>query len=469
MDERPATTVDVSWEGGFRFVSRDARGRTLTVDVPKEEGDDSDGFMPGDMMLTSLVGCSGVDVVEILRKQRQQVTGIDVRATGVQGARPSLDVGGDQAGVRGDRQKRQREGGRAGDPALGDQVLLGRGHAFGPGQDQQHLQDRGGMSPARVVFLHDLPSVILDEIVSHTPGGFETAAVPSSSSEEELELAVADADFIIAFGVYPSDRVLRAAGKTRLVQLLAAGYDRMNLDLLREMEIPCANNGGANSWAVADHAVLLMLALYKQLMAAERSTRAGGWKRPIDGTNTFELAGKTVGILGMGNIGRQVARRVQAFDARVLYHDAYLLSPDIEEELGVERAGLDELFRSSDILSCHTPLTPETRRVVSRERLVMMRPTAVLINTSRGPVVDEEALVEALSEGRIAGAGLDVFEREPVDPGNPLLKMDNVVVTPHSAGTTWDTWARRARFAYDNIERVWRGEAPLAVVNGVEP
>ena len=99
----------------------------------------------------------------------------------------------------------------------------------------------------------------------------------------------------------------------------------------------------------------------------------------------------------------------------------------------------------------------------------MMRPTAVLINTSRGPVVDEEALIEALSEGRIAGAGLDVFEREPVDPGNPLLKMDNVVVTPHTAGTTWDTWARRARFAYDNIERVRRGEAPLAVVNGVEP
>ncbi len=325
------------------------------------------------------------------------------------------------------------------------------------------------MSPARVVFLHDLPSVILDEIVSHTPGGFETAAVPSSSSEEELELAVADADFIIAFGVYPSDRVLRAAGKTRLVQLLAAGYDRLNVDLLREMGIPCANNGGANSWAVADHAVLLMLALYKQLMAAERSTRAGSWKKPIDGINTFELAGKTVGILGMGNIGRQVAKRVQAFDARVRYHDAYPLSPDIEEELGVERAGLDELFRSSDILSCHTPLTPETRRVVSRERLAMMRPTAVLINTSRGPVVDEEALVEALSEGRIAGAGLDVFEQEPVDPGNPLLKMDNVVVTPHSAGTTWDTWGRRARFAYDNIERVWRGEAPLAVVNGVEP
>ena len=325
------------------------------------------------------------------------------------------------------------------------------------------------MSATKVVFLHDVSPIVLEEIVSHTPDGFETVAVPFSSSEEEMELAVGNADFIMVFAAYPSDRVLSAGGRAKLVQLLGAGYDRINVDLLREMEIPCANNGGANSWAVADHAVLLMLALYKQLMAAERSTRAGAWKRPIDGTNTFELAGKTVGILGMGNIGRQVARRVQAFDASVRYHDAYPLSPDLEERLGVERTGLDELFRSSDILSCHTPLTPATRHIVSRERLAMMRPTAVLINTSRGPVVDEEALIEALSESRIAGAGLDVFEREPVDPGNPLLKMDNVVVTPHTAGTTWDTWARRARFAYDNIERVRRGEAPLAVVNGVEP
>ena len=325
------------------------------------------------------------------------------------------------------------------------------------------------MSDSRIVFLHDVSRTVLDEILSHAPAGFETVPFDASASEEEVERAIADADFIMAFAVYPNDRLIRAAGKTRLVQLLAAGYDRLNIGLLREMGIPCANNGGANSWAVADHAVLLMLALYKQLMAAERSTRAGAWKEPIDGTNTFELAGKTVGILGMGNIGRQVARRVQAFDASVRYHDAYPLSPDLEERLGVERTGLDELFQVSDILSCHTPLTPETRYIVSRERLAMMRPTAVLINTSRGPVVDDEALREALSEGEIAGAGLDVFEREPVEPGNPLLKMDNVVVTPHSAGTTWDTWARRARFAYDNIERVRRGEAPLAVVNGVEP
>ena len=323
------------------------------------------------------------------------------------------------------------------------------------------------MSRPQVVFVHGLRQPIVDAIVSYTPDGFETVAVDESVPEQQREEAVADADFIIVHAADLNDRLLRAAGKTRLVQLLAAGYDWINLDLLQELEIPCANNGGANSWAVSDHAVLLMLAVYRRLLPAERSTRDGRWKEPIDGLNTFEMAGKLVGIMGMGNIGRQVARRVRAFDARVQYYDKFPMSPEIERELGVERVELDELFRSSDIVSCHTPLTRETRQIVSRERLAMMKPSSVLINTSRGSVVDEQALIEALSQKRIAGVGLDVFEQEPIDPENPLLKMDNVVATPHSAGTTWDTWFRRAEFAYANIERVSRGEAPLAVVSGL--
>ena len=323
------------------------------------------------------------------------------------------------------------------------------------------------MSRPRVVFLHGLPQTIVDAIVSHTPDGFETVAVDESAPEGEREEAVAGADFIIVYGADLNERLLRAAGKARLVQLLAAGYDGMDLDLMHELQIPCASNGGANSWAVADHAVLLMLALYKRLLPAERSTREGRWREPIDGLNTFEMAGTLVGILGMGNIGRQVARRVQAFDATVQYYDKYPLPAERERELGVTRVALDELFRTSDIVSCHTPLTPETRHIVSRERIGLMKATSVLINTSRGATVDKGALIDALSQKRIAGAGLDVLEEEPVDTANPLLKMDNVVVTPHSAGTTWDTWSRRAEFAYDNIERVWKGGPPLGVVDGL--
>lgn len=319
------------------------------------------------------------------------------------------------------------------------------------------------MAEAKVVFLHGLPQRILDVITSYTPQGFRTVLVDGKTPVPRQAEEVRDADFIMVYRARLPEEVLRAARKTRLVQLLSAGYDNMDLKLMRALEIPCANNGGANSWAVADHAVLLMLALYKQLLAADQATREGRWNAPITGTNTFEMANKLVGIVGIGNIGRQVARRVQAFDARVQYYDKFPLSPERERELKITHVSLDELFRTSDIITCHTPLTPETRRLVSRERIAMMKPTAILINTSRGPVVDEAALTEALQQGRIAGAGLDVFEKEPVDPSNPLLKLKNVVVTPHSAGTTWDTWFRRAEFAYMNMKRVWGGQPPLAV------
>ena len=319
------------------------------------------------------------------------------------------------------------------------------------------------MTGAKVAFLHGLPSEVVDVITPYTPDGWTTEVVHRDMPLDEQKAIVSDADFIMVYRAPLDDEVLRAANKARMVQLLAAGYDSMNLPLMAALEVPCANNGGANSWAVADHAVLLMLSLYKRQMHTDPATRQGRWSAPVSGTNTFEMADKLVGVLGIGNIGRQVARRVQGFDADVQYYDLYPLSEERERELDVRRVSLDELFRSSDILTCHTPLTPQTHHIVNRERLAMMKPTAVVINTSRGPVVDEAALIEALQEGRIAGAGLDVFEQEPVDPANPLLQMDNVVVTPHIAGTTWNTWFRRAEFAYRNMRRVWDGEAPLAI------
>jgi phosphoglycerate dehydrogenase-like enzyme len=319
------------------------------------------------------------------------------------------------------------------------------------------------MANAKVLFLHGLPEPVVEVITSHAPEGFTTLVVDGKAPEAEQLAAAADADFIVVFRAKLTDRLLRAATRVRLVQLLSAGYDRMNLELMRELDIPCANNGGANSWAVAEHTLLLILSLYKRLLAADRSTRAGRWAAPITGMNTYELAGKVVGILGFGHIGRLVARRVASFDAKVQYFDKYPPAAEEEQRLGVARVSLEELFRTSDIVTCHAPLTAETCHIVNRERLALMKPTALVINTSRGPVVDEPALIEALRAGRIAGAGLDVFEKEPVDPDNPLLKMENVVVTPHSAGTTWDTWYRRAAFAYANMKRVWDGERPLAI------
>ncbi|MCY3637776.1 MAG: 2-hydroxyacid dehydrogenase [Chloroflexi bacterium] len=319
------------------------------------------------------------------------------------------------------------------------------------------------MQGAKVVFLHGLRPEIVDVITQYTPDGWTTELATAATPIDEQKAMVEDADFLLVYGARLHDDVLRAAENARLVQLLAAGYDSMNLPLMAALEVPCANNGGANSWAVADHALLLMLALYKQLMPVEPATREGRWNAPITGSNTFEMADKLVGVLGIGNIGRQVARRVQGFDAQVQYYDPYPLDEERERELDVRRVSLDELFRTSDIVTCHAPLTPQTHHIVNRERLAIMKPTAVLINTARGPVVDEAALTEALQNGVIAGAGLDVFEQEPVDPDNPLLRMDNVVVTPHMAGTTWNTWFRRAQFGYENMQRVWNGEAPQSI------
>lgn len=324
------------------------------------------------------------------------------------------------------------------------------------------------MTSTKVVFLTGLRPRLIEEVLSYAPSHYQIVVVDRTISEEEKIKQVSDADFLLCYGQDPSDKVLRSLKKCRLVQLLAAGYDRINLGILEELGIPCSNNGGANSWAVADHAVLLMLAVYKQLLASVISTRKDAWSLPITGENTFEMANKKIGILGLGNIGKQVAKRVQGFDATVIYHDIYRMNGDDEKKLDVSYVSLRELFKESDILTCHTPLTGSTKHIVNDQTLSMMKPSSVVINTSRGEVVDERALIRALNAGVVSAAGLDVFEREPVDKENPLLSMDNVIVTPHMAGTTWDTWARRAKFGFENMKRVNHGNLPESIVRNFD-
>jgi phosphoglycerate dehydrogenase-like enzyme len=326
------------------------------------------------------------------------------------------------------------------------------------------FQENQPMKKPRVVFLHGLKPRLVEMVLASSDKGWDTIAIDGKMPEAQQIEAVREADFIMLYRAKLSENMLRAATKVRLVQLLAAGYDDMNLPLMRELGIACANNGGANSWAVADQTVLMMLALYRRVLAADRDVRAGRWNREIDGTNTFEMANKVVGILGMGNIGRKVARRVQAFDAVVQYHNRTRLPVAVEQQLNVGYVELDELFRTSDIVSLHSPLTAQTHHVVSRERLATMKPGALIVNTSRGGLIDEAALAAALRDGVIAGAGLDAFDPEPIDPGSPFLKLENVVLSPHSAGTTADTWYRRGRFGFENMKRVWDSQPPESVV-----
>jgi lactate dehydrogenase-like 2-hydroxyacid dehydrogenase len=315
-----------------------------------------------------------------------------------------------------------------------------------------------------IVFLHGLQQALAALVATALPKDCELHLLPATASQQEQADALRDADFLVVYRASPHAAAVAGTRRLKLVQLLSAGFDGMDLRLFADRNIPVANNGGANSHAVADQAVLMMLALYRRALSVDRQVRAGAWNHDVDGLNTFEMAHKVVGILGLGNIGRKVARRVQGFDARVQYYNPSPLSPRQEQELDVKRVSFDELVQTSDVLSLHLPLTPATHHLIDADQLRSMRRSAILINTSRGAIVDEAALAQALVDGTIAGAGLDAFAQEPVAPDSPLLQLDNVVLSPHSGGTTADTWCRRGQFAAQNIVRVLGGCAAESLV-----
>ncbi len=291
------------------------------------------------------------------------------------------------------------------------------------------------------------------------PPGFEL--VRATAGSPAYRDALGEASYLVGFvdGLV-EDGLYRAAPKLKLIQLLSAGYDRADIAAARRAGVPIANNGGANAVAVAEHALMLMLAVCRRLPLQHANVGGGRW-RGNEPPRVHELRGRTLGIVGLGTIGKKTARLARAFGMTVQYYDVARLTEDAEDAIGVRFRLLGELLRSADIVSLHVPLNPTTRHLVGAREIALLKPTAVLVNTSRGPVVDEAALTEALREGRIAGAGLDVFDREPPDAANPLFSLDNVVLTAHLAGPTVESAPARLRNAFDNVERVERGEPPL--------
>jgi glyoxylate reductase/D-3-phosphoglycerate dehydrogenase len=209
---------------------------------------------------------------------------------------------------------------------------------------------------------------------------------------------------------------------------------------------------------------MLMLTVSRRLIWQHASVSAGRWRGNGPAPRMYELFDKTLGIVGLGTIGKKVARLARAFGMRVQYYDIVRLSEDAEDALGVRFRLFRELLATSDVVSLHVPLDDSTRHMIGAAELASMKGEAILINTCRGPVVDEAALHRALSDNRLFGAGLDVFDQEPPPADNPLLKLDNVVLTAHFAGPTWDNHVTRFRNAFDNVQRVERGEPPLWVV-----
>lgn len=292
------------------------------------------------------------------------------------------------------------------------------------------------------------------------PPGFDLEVRPSSSSAVEKAALVQDVDYLILHPAEMSRAVLQEARRLRHIQLLTAGYDKVDIEAAKEFGFTVATNGGANAWAVAEHAVALLLALCKKLIQCDRSVRAGTWRKPITGMNTFELAEKTIGLIGLGNIGSKVAKRLKAFETRIIYFDTRA-TPGVEFD--GESVSFETLLQESDVLSIHVPLTDETRGLISSAEFAQMKSTAILLNTSRAEVVDEAALESALRNGQIAGAGLDVFHQEPVPSSCGLLTLENVILTPHTAGHSYEAWFRRANFSWDNIQRVATGDEPTSL------
>jgi phosphoglycerate dehydrogenase-like enzyme len=291
-------------------------------------------------------------------------------------------------------------------------------------------------------------------------------AVVARPGSPEFKAALADAVCIVGFGdASMDDAFYKSAPNLKLVQLLSAGYDRCDIEAARRAGVPICSNGGANSTAVSEHAVLLMLAVCRRIVWQHTNVAAGRWRgNNVDDVKLYELKGRTLGIVGLGTIGKKTARLAQAFGMTVQYYDVIRLPEDRADALGVRFALFDEVLRTSDIVSLHVPLIKETRHMIGAAQLRMMKSTAYLINTCRGPVVDEPALIEALQAGTIAGAGLDVFDKEPPPPNNPLFALQNVILTAHFAGPTWENQYTRFRNGFDNCQRVIRGEKPLWVI-----
>jgi phosphoglycerate dehydrogenase-like enzyme len=316
----------------------------------------------------------------------------------------------------------------------------------------------------KIVLSPKLPTPLVEIARSIMPAGYDLHV--SDQGTAEFFDALEDAEYFVGFArsSLGSD-FYRAAPRLKLVQLISAGYDRVDIEAARKARVPVANNGGANAIAVAEHTMALMLAVMKKIVWQHNNVVSGKWRvGDFSATRLYELSGKTLGIVGLGNIGKKVARRALGFDMQVRYYDIVRLAEDQEDALGVRFALFQELLRISDVVSLHVPLTDRTRRMMGEREFALMKPTAVLINTCRGPVVDEAALHAALTSGKIAGAGLDVMVEEPPPLDHPLFSLDAVTLTPHMAGPTWENWWRCFRNAFDNIQRVASGDRPLWVI-----
>jgi len=316
------------------------------------------------------------------------------------------------------------------------------------------------MSPHKVFYFSHAPQNVYDIIREEVPQGFELVTLRQDADEERKE-KLADCEVVIVAARPMTREFVEAAPKLKLLHHQGVGYqDTVDAAALKARNIALALTPAGTSVGVAEHTVLLTLAACKRLPFADSELRQGRWHINSLRPYSFELYGRTVGYVGMGRIGQETAARFKAFGTRGIYCDPHAVLPaDREEELGVSRVDFEPLLAAADIITLHVPSGAATYHLIGEAALQRMKPNAILINTSRGSVIDEAALCRALEQGRIAGAGLDVFEEEPFRPNNPLAAMPNVVLTPHISAGTRDALKTKMRALFQNVRRFFEDQA----------
>ena len=290
--------------------------------------------------------------------------------------------------------------------------------------------------------------------------GVKVVALPIGAKEDALLRVAPEADGLITRGGVNVNRgMMEASPRLRVIGVHGIGCDHVDLVAARELGKVVLNTPDALTVTVAEMSVALMLSMTRRVASADKAVRAGGWARKYGDLIGAELMGKTVGLVGMGRIGAATARRLRAFDVNLLYWSR-TRHKEIEVEIGIEWAELPALLARSDVISIHLPGSPETHHIIGAKELSQMRRGAMIVNTARGRVIDEAALVEALRSGHISSAGLDVFELEPIKPDNPLLGMDNVVLTPHLGASSLEAMRRMATQVAKGVLDTLEGREP---------
>ena len=318
------------------------------------------------------------------------------------------------------------------------------------------------------------PKHDFDRVEIKIPESFHIQFFPQYD-EEEVTQASVDADFILAPSPFPpiTAKIISRAKSLKLIQLTGSGYDTVDLEAADKAGVPVAYCPGKNSKAVAELAFITMSMLNRGILEADIEIKRGNYhevREKLQEEGMYELENLNLGLLGVGLIGREMARIGAFFEGKLYYYDVLRLSPMQEKELKLTFVDFKKLLRISDILSLHLPINETTRKLIGRAEFALMKPTAILVNTSRGGILDDEALIDALKSNRLRGAVLDSFDPEPLPSDHPLLAIDpklqkRVIFTPHIGGATRQSFRRMFQEAIDNILRVMKGENPKYVVN----